>query len=267
MVNVCGTLYTGTGWVISKVRKIMHLTFNPKKYKRLISIALSVLATWLIPTFCIVLIGLMLQQVGLHIGSNPLKVHSVYDVILLSSWIISPIVATAMWFYTKKLSQFRIINSFFIYPIAIFITTLIPLFINPEGKTPSYVKLAVNNTKVFFVVYYIVLVIAFIANLFLSRSYIKKSNWWLFIAALPYLLTGIWVYGLQQKFMQLINLKYFSYTSLSAMLKNMRFRDVRLMNPCWYQTIALVTVSTLIILGVNLGEIIWKKTKKWRTEN
>lgn len=266
MVNVCGIKIPGQGGLLIKLGKSMHLTFNTKKFKRMISIALSVLATWLIPTFCIVLVGLILQQVGLHIGSNPLKVHSMYDVILIVCWIGSPIIVIGIWLYTKKLSQFKLINSFFIYPVALFITSIIPMLIDPTSKTPSSVRLAVNNTKLFFIVYYMVLVIAFIFNLVISRSAIKKSNWWLFIVALPYLITGIWIYGLQQKFMQLINLRYFSYASLSAMLKNMHFSDVRLMNPGWYQTISLITISTLIILGVNFSEIIWKKTKKWRAK-
>lgn len=258
--------YWDSGGLLMKLGKSMHLTFNKQKFKRLISITFSVLVTWLIPTFCIAMIGLMLQQVGFHVGSNPLKPHSVYDAIMLICWIISPIIAVLSWFYTRKHSTFNIINSFFTYPAALFLMTLIPLFVDPEGRTPNSVRLAVNNTKVFYLAYYAVLVIAFILNLSISRSALKKSNWWLFIVAVPYLLTGIWVYGSQQKFVQMLDLKYFSFASLAAMLKTMHFSDVRLMNPCWYQTIALVTVSTLIILGVNFGEIVWEKTKKWRAK-
>lgn len=242
----------------------MRLTFNQKKYKHLISVGFSVLITWLIPTFCIVLIGLMLQNIGQRIGTDPFKFHSVSDAVMILLWLISPVVALVLWLVTRKIKYYQLINSFSVYPIATFFVSLIPLFISATGKTPVAVKMAVQNTKVFFIAYYAVMVVAFIFNLYELRNAFKKSNWWLFIAAFPYELTVINIYVAQQAFYKLINLKYFSYQSMANMLSTMHFSDVRLMNPLWYQAVALVTASTLLILGVNLSEIIWQKTKKWR---
>lgn len=241
----------------------MHFTFNKQKFKHLFSISFSVLAAWLVPTFLIILVALMIQSLGTQVGSNPLKIKSFGDFFLLLLWGTSPLIAFLMWFWDKK-KQKNYFKSFFVYPISLFVISIIPLFVNATNKSPAAVKVAVNNTNIFMNTFYIVLIVAFIVNLYISRQALKKSNWWLFIVALPYVLTEIYVYQMQRVFIEFTQMKDFSYSNVSRMLNGMKFSDIRLINPLWYQTISLIVASTLLLIGVSFSEIIWKKTKKWR---
>lgn len=239
----------------------MKLTFNKHKFKKLSSISFFALLAWLVPTVLILLVALIIQQ--LRADSDPFQLSTPGDVVLLLLWIFSPLVSFTLWFINRK-KKISFINSFFIYPVILVFISVIPLFVNPTEKNPHAVKVAINNTQIFYVALYIALCIGFVINLYFSKQALKKSNWWLFIVALPYVFTGLITFHQQQTFIKFLNLKDFSYKNVSEMLWSMSFSDIRLMNPLWYQIIALIIASTLVLIGANLSEIIWKKTKKWR---
>lgn len=241
----------------------MKLTFNKHKFKKLSSISFSALLAWLVPMGLVLSVALIIQQLGASINSDPFQLSTLGDVVLLLSWIFSPLVSFALWFVNRKKKN-NFISSFFIYTVILFFVSLIPLYVNPAKKTSYAVRIAINNTKIFYIALYIALCIGFVVNLYISKQALKKSNWWLFIVALPYVFTGLMAFHQQQAFIKFMNLKEFSYKNVSEMLWNTNFSDIRLINPLWYQIIALIIVSTLLMLGAILSEIIWKKTKKWR---
>lgn len=244
----------------------MHIKFNKNKFNCLFLKFFSIFIVWLIPTSIIILIALGIQDLGSKVSEDPFKMHTIFDIAMIGCWISSPIIAIILWYQSIKGNISKNINTFFIYPVITSLISLIPICINPNIKTPNAINIAVENTKIFFYVSYVALVLAFSINLFLSRQVFKKSNWWLFIVALPYLFTGILLYKAQQVFYRFIKLDDFSYKNVSNMLNHMQYADVRLINPIWYQIIALTTVATVVLIGVNLSEIIWKKTKNWRQE-
>ena len=244
----------------------MRLSFNKDKFKYLLKSFFSLLLTWFVPTILLILIGLGFQEFGAKISSDPTKLKNIYDLLMVLSWAGSPIFALLLWILLRKKSAvYKRVTSFFVYPVTLFFVSLIPLWIrDTAGTSTNLVKATVINTKVFFVAFYIALLIGFIWNIYISRETYKKSNWWLFIVALPYLLTAIYVYGFQNSFIKFISLKNFSYKAVASMLKHVHFADIRIMNPMWYNSISLIVISTILILGVLISAFIWKKTKKWR---
>lgn len=246
------------------MKKKKNIKFNKYKFKRLSVEGVSVLLSWLIPMLIVILAALAFLALNEHTGSNELKPTKITDWIFLIAWFISPVVSVFFLIFNRK-NGYKNITSLFMYPIALFIVSVVPLFIShPEARTAAAVRAGISNTKLYFIVFYVVLFVAYLVNLALSKSAFKKSNWWLFIATIPYMLTAFMVQKAQGSFIKFISLKDFEYSSVAKMMKVGHFNDVRLMNPLWYDTIGLIVASTILLIGVSLSAFIWKKTKKWR---
>lgn len=247
----------------------MRLTFKKERFKYLFSNIASLFLSWIIPAFILVFVALGYEALGAKVSNDPTKLKNIYDLILLFSWVGSPIIASLAWILLKNETEmYRRVTSFFVYPVTLFFVSLIPLVIRDnKGTSVSIVKDTVVNTKVYFVALYVALFVGFILHLYLTRATLKKSNWWLFIVALPYLLTSMYAYHYQLGFIHFLNLKGFSYKTVSGMLKKVHFADVRVMNPMWFSGISLLIAGGILILGVLIGAFIWKKTEKWRRKN
>lgn len=244
---------------------IKRIFFNKNKFKRLFLFSLSMLLTWLVPVVLVLLLGFGLSSLLQNISSNPLNIKNIYDGIFLTCWFGSPIICLIFWILTRQSESYNNISSFFVYPIALLIVSVIPLFIKyPFVRNTSSVKAVLANTKLYFIVFAVLLVIGWLVNLYLTKSALKKSNWWLFIVTLPYLLTSFLIYRRYVEVDGFFKLKHFKYETVAAMLRQLKIPDLRVMNPLWYETIALIILSLIILIGVVTGEIIWKKTKTWR---
>lgn len=244
----------------------MRLTFNRQKFKSKFCKFLSTILTWFIPTVLVIGETLLLQLVQKQITVNPFDFSKINigNIVLLLLWLGSPALAFFFWKFTK-LHFAKEVNDVFIYTISVFVVTLIPLLIiNPSKTTAKAVGLMVMNTKVFFIAFYIALIVGFIANLYLSRELLKKSNWWLFIVALPYMITSFMVINSQRAFISFTQYSDFSYKNVSRMLTAIQQTDIRYMNPFWYESIGLVILSMLVIEGVCVGAFVWQKTEGWR---
>lgn len=244
----------------------MRLTFKKQKFKKEFSKFLSLILTWIFPTTVIIGETILLQSIQKQITANPFDFSKIKigNIVLLALWFGSPVLTFFFWKFTK-LHFAKEINGIFTYTISVFLITLIPLFIiNPSKTTTQVVSSAVMNTKVFFIAFYIALIVGFIANLYVSQELLKKSNWWLFIIALPYMITSFLVINSQRAFISFTQYSDFSYKNVSRMLTIVKQTDVRYMNPLWYESISLVIVSMLVVEGVYIGALIWQKTERWR---
>lgn len=245
----------------------MKLSFNKRKAKTAYNTIVSVLVSWLIPVSLIIALGFGIQSLGTEVSPNPLQFSSIYDICLVVLWFGLPTITALLWLKLRETS-FKTIASFFIYPVSLFLVSLIPLLVkNPMNLSAGSVKSAVNNTKIFFIVLYIALLIGFMLNLYLTKDYLIKSNWWILAVILPYLLTSLMTYNSQIAFSKFIHLEDFSYSNVSRMLNHTKYADVRLMNPLWYNVIALVIVSSILMIGGIVGVYIWQKTASWRQKS
>lgn len=244
----------------------MRLTFKKQKFKKEFSMFLSLILTWVFPTTVIIGETIFLQSIQKQITANPFDFSKIKigNIVLLALWFGSPVLTFFFWKFTK-LHFAKEINGIFTYTISVFLITLIPLFIiNPSKTTTQVVSSVVMNTKVFFIAFYIALIVGFITNLYVSQELLKKSNWWLFIIALPYMITSFLVINSQRAFISFTQYSDFSYKNVSRMLTIVKQTDVRYMNPLWYESISLVIVSMLVVEGVYIGALIWQKTERWR---
>lgn len=242
----------------------MRVKCNKQKFKQLFGKGSSYLLSWAIPATILFLVATLLNQLN-KVGSNPFELKSLADYLLVILWFAIPIVSIGLWIVLRKKTEYEFIASFLIYPVIMGIISVIPLFITkPRDISAANVQATVQNTKLYFIVLYFALIVGCVITLFLSKSVLKKSNWWLFITALPYLLTSFSAIKMQNSFETLIHYSDFSFDNVSAMLRKTKMPDTRLMNPFWYKGISLIIVSFIGILGVLLGAVIWKKTRSWR---
>ena len=239
----------------------MKLTFDKNKFARRFRLFLSVVISWLIPSFAIYIEFLLISPLQKTVNNRLFTQLTIGNFLVIILWFMGAPLSYLCWRASKKLPFL----SFWVYPTALFLVSLIPLLVQqPNSYSLKAVNSAIINTKIYFVAFYIALIIGYIVNLAITKANLKKSNWWLFVVAIPYLLTIFTIYAHQKSFFKFLHFDDFSVKNVSMMLKHVHFLDVRLMNPLWFETIALIIVSMMILEGVTFGAIIWQKTKKWR---
>lgn len=188
-----------------------------------------------------------------------------FSIVIL--WSMSVIVTNGYLVYTllkKKIADTpSLFTVLLIFNNVILISSLIPLFVYGETVRESGVKNVISNIYIFYYFSVGLMVAGLIVTLLLIKKSIKKSNWWIFIASIPYIITG-WI--IQQEYMgfnEFVNADNFSYENVANMLRDVD-GDMLLLNPTWYKFLAIPVIILIFMMGMILVEFIWKKTSSWR---
>src|SRR5699024_3542099 len=107
-----------------------------------------------------------------------------------------------------------------IFNNAIFISSLIPWLVYGESVSEAGVKAVVSNIYIFYYVSIWLLVAGLIITIYLIRKKIKKSNWWIFIASIPYIIIGWIIQREYVGFNEFVNAHNLTYQNVANMLRD-----------------------------------------------
>lgn len=184
----------------------------------------------------------------------------------ISLCFISVFLPNLYWFYMKKRVKKRIpaINMILIvFTNIIFLASLPPLFVADAEQTTTGVKEVVTNIYVFYGTALGFIILGFLITIYLLKDNIKKSNWWAFIASLPYIFTSWIMQRDYTSFKEFVHADNFSYENVANMLKDIN-ADMLLLNPSWFKFLSILVIVLVLTIGMIAFEIIWKKTDRWR---
>lgn len=209
----------------------------------------------------VLVIAIMTSFVLLISGSN------VEDVLVIGICIISVITINLYLLYTFKRDRIANIPSFklilMVYNNVIFLSSLVPLFVAGAEKSVADVKAVVTNIYVFYGVTLGLMLFGFLLTIYLIKNSIKKSNWWVFVASLPYIFT-LWIIQRDYiSFRQFVHADNFSYKNVAKMLEDVD-ANMLLLNPTWYKFLSILIIVLVLMMGVIAVEVVWKKTREWR---
>lgn len=247
-----------------------QLKFDKEKFKRISGWTSSGLIAWFSGLAFLMGILAILTSGKLATSANMFPPSSGGDWLFLTLWLISGLVPMGYLglqiikpskLYVQKNNFWRFIA---ILMLTIFLLTVIPAVFNGQGKTAAAVAKTVTTTKAFCIGAYVISALGFGTTLIVTRKQLQKSNWWLLIIALPYMLLSWMAQRQQAALNQMLSVKGFSNASVAEMLQHMKHGQAALINQMWHTLITCLCAATLISMGVIVGEILWKKTKKWR---
>lgn len=151
-----------------------------------------------------------------------------------------------------------------LFNLAILISSMIPLLTVNEHATEEGVRNVISNTGIFYYTAVGSLIVTFSVTLFLLRKKItERSNWYVFLASIPYVIAG-WV--IQRGYTALQELKQsndYSYQMIANALSD-NHQYPYMINEKWFTFLALIILNFILILGVNLLEFIWHQTEAYR---
>jgi len=179
---------------------------------------------------------------------------------------ISVFLPNLYWFYMRKRPEKRIpaINIILImFTNVIFLASLPPFFVADADQTASGVKEVVTNIYVFYGAALVFIALGILITIYLLRDSIKKSNWWAFLACLPYIFTSWIMKRDYTSFRQFIHADNFSYENVANMLRDIN-ADMLLLNPSLFKFLSILVIVLVLTLGMIAFEITWKKTNGWR---
>lgn len=226
-----------------------------KRYFRYyVSLVIAVLA-FLVPLY-------FFSSLSLSMADT--KVQYVLVIIL---WSLSVVSTNGFLLYALLKKKLADIPSLFIilmiFNNVIFISSLIPWFVYGEAVSVSGVKAVISNIYIFYFSSIGLLIIGLVLTLLLIKKSIEKSNWWVFIASIPYIITG-WIIQREFKgFNEFVNAHNFSYKNVANMLSDID-GDMLLLNPTWYKFISMPVIILILMMGMIAVEFIWSKTSSWR---
>ncbi|MBC2173973.1 hypothetical protein [Listeria booriae] len=189
------------------------------------------------------------------------------DVILTALWGISGLVA--IWTLFGSFSKIKrrkrgwIQHILLLYNQTVFVATLIPLFVLGAPTTVSGVQRVIDNTYLFYYLTAAFLSAGFLCTLFAIQDAIEKSNWWVFIASIPYIMTGWMVsreYGAYNHF---VKSEAFRFDEVVPKLKEQGVTAL-VWNETWFHLFAILLLILVLLLGGILVAITWEKTASWR---
>lgn len=182
-------------------------------------------------------------------------------------WSLSVVVTNGYLLYAwikKKLDNTpSLFTALLIFNNVIFISSLIPWFVYGKTVSEAGVKAVVSNIYIFYYTSIGLLVIGFVLTLFFTKKSIQKSNWWVFVASIPYIIIGWIIRSEFEGFKQFVNAHNFSYKNVANMLKDVD-GDLLLLNPTWYKFLSIPVIVLILMMGMIACEFIWKKTSRWR---
>lgn len=145
----------------------------------------------------------------------------------------------------------------------IFISSLVPLFIQGVKQDAAGVKAVVTNIYIFYGVAIGLVVLGFLLTLFLIKEQINQSNWWVFAASLPYIFIGWIIQRDFNAFHNFVNMDDFTNNNVANMIRDVD-ADMLLLNPSWYKFLSVIIIVLVLMIGMIASEVIWKKTSGWR---
>lgn len=225
-----------------------------KNFQHLASIVLTVLAF-------ILIVSLTASFVLLVSGS------SIEKAFVIALCFVSVITLNVYLLYILKKGRIANITAFkvilLIYNNVIFISSLVPLLKIGAGQSEGDVQSVVKNIYVFYGVALGLMLLGLLFTIFLIKDSIKKSNWWVFVASLPYIFTSWIMYRDYTGFNQFVHADNFSYKNVSKMLEDID-ADMMLLNPTWYKFLSILIIVLVLMMGMIAVEVVWKKTSEWR---
>lgn len=223
-------------------------------FQRLASIVLTVLAF-------VLTVALVASFVLLASGS------SIEKFFVLGLCFASVITLNVYLLYTLKKGRIANIPAFqvvlMIYNNVIFVSSLVPLFVFGVEQSEADVKAVITNIYVFYGVALVLMLIGLLLTISLIKDSIKKSNWWVFVASLPYIVTSWVMYRDYTGFNQFVHADNFSYKNVAKMLEDID-ANMLLLNPGLYKFISILIIVLALMMGMIAVEVVWKKTSEWR---
>lgn len=189
------------------------------------------------------------------------------DIVIISLCCLSVIAANGYLLYALKKRRIADIppmrTILLIYNNVIFFSSLVPLFVIGTAVSVSGVKAVVTNIYVFYWIALGLMLTGFIITLFLISKSIRKSNWWVFLASIPYVVTSWIIQRDYTGFDRFVHADNFTYKNVAQMLKDVD-RDMLLLNPTWYKFLSILIITLFLMMGMIAVENVWKKTSEWR---
>ena len=236
---------------------------NKKKFVRTSKLQASYLLTGVSFLTIVSIMTFLLIEASKSLSENIFLFHSFSDVLLVVLWSISGILPIIRLLRMKRRNQFKKIDTLLlVFLEALFVPSLIPLLrMRTETIDAESVNEMVVNTKIFFCVLTISLVLGIICTMVLTKN--KKNNWWLYVVFSPYILSG-WIIQRDYKaFQKLLSMEGFSDEKIAEMVIWID-GNLNLMNELWFKILGLMIVVLVLMMGVACVEIVWKKTENWR---
>ena len=164
---------------------------------------------------------------------------------------------------TNKISGSYINKVVTIFSFWLLLPSSISMLLSPKTLSLAHVKFMINLTTAFNYGFALLGVIAYGLTVFISREKIRSQSWWVFLITIPYGLVLISLYSFYSEFNDMKSIKGFSAESILSMLKQSN-GQLALMNDAQFVFFGISIVIIIILLGVNLYEVIWQKSSKWR---
>src|SRR5699024_3180474 len=121
---------------------------------------------------------------------------SIANVFVMTLCSVSVITLTVYLLYILKTGRIANMTAFkvilLIYKNVILISSFFPLLKIGAGQGEDDVQSVVTNIYVFYGIALGLILLGVLLTTFLLKDSIKKSNWWVFVASLPYIFTS-WI--------------------------------------------------------------------------
>lgn len=169
-------------------------------------------------------------------------------------------------FYVFKVRKEKInpvLKIILVFSNAVFLSSLAPLFVQGADKDAAGVKAVVTNVYIFYGIAIGLIILGFLLTIYWMRESIQKSNWWVFIASLPYIFVGWMIQKDFISFHHFVNMEDFTNQNVANMIKDVH-SDMSLLNPSWYKFLSILIICLVFMLGMIAVETTWKKTSGWR---
>ena len=216
----------------------------------------------------LLLTGSLLLMVNFDKSSiYPFKLKFVTDWIIVIFLTISSLFSIKFFVSLKKGGNiyYRYFGSF-VATFSISNWIAMTFLIKTRKVSLSDVKIAIRNTYIYNYLVWGLCLIGVIWCLYLTRRYLKFTNWWIIVVILPYLLIlyqiGITVKGLQT----FTSYSDYSPEILKMFVNSNKYGDINLKNQTVYYSISYQIVALILLEGgrifVYLNKLVKRKNKQ-----
>ncbi|MDR0289071.1 MAG: hypothetical protein LBH78_03405 [Rickettsiales bacterium] len=222
----------------------------------LIPVVITFVFLWIVSSF-------FLSYQG-ETSKNILSLKTNADKLILGLMLLSVIVTSVIAIYKlrkKSLDNFGSINIISgIFNIELLILSIIPFTVFGLAINSKNIQKVVINTKMFYCSALVLFGLGVLVLIYLLRERLKQNNWWLFIIFAPHILLG-WIlkrdYG---GFDDFIHSDSFSFSKVSEMLHHTEL-DGLMLNQSWFKCMAGMIIVLVVVIGLGIYEIIYKKIR------
>lgn len=240
-----------------------------KNKKSLILIELFLKSTPYMLSFSVYVILSILMFWGLStiedgiVSKNPLNLVNFNDWVLMGLLVLSTLIGGIYIFLTIK-RKLRTFADYF--GILLVILTCLSwvgiLIIDDSSISIESVKRMEFTTYLFNGLAIVMSVIGVGACCFKTRKLFKKTNWWMLIVMIPYMVisytAGQTIFGLKS----IQNLDGYSAKSLASFLKVIGDANVNLANQSFYTIFTFMLFVCFFYVGGNISGIVYRKGKE-----